>query len=137
MILACLQIYRELLSLVTFLRVHSNSEEVSYLSWQSTYPNLKTTRHIKLKCFLWTKLLENLILSKYFICRCAFNIYKQYFFNSEHSYCTRVKLAASDRHHQLPKLLSINSKNSEFCLHHWRNRYNYPLTHLSSYNSLD
>ena len=27
-IIACLQIYRELLSLVTFLRVHSNSEEV-------------------------------------------------------------------------------------------------------------
>ena len=25
--------------------------------WQSTYPNLKTTRHIKLKFSLWTKLL--------------------------------------------------------------------------------
>ena len=62
MIMACLQIYRELLSLVTFLRVHSNSNKVSYLSLQNTYPNLKTTCHIKLKFFLWTKLLENLSL---------------------------------------------------------------------------
>ena len=63
--MACLQIYRQLLSLATFLRVHSNSKEVSYLSWQNTYPNLKTTCHIKLKFFLWTKLLENLLLAKY------------------------------------------------------------------------
>ena len=65
--MACLQIYRELLSLATFLRVHSNSKEVSYLPWQNTYPNLKTTCHIKLKCFLWTKLIENLLLGKYLI----------------------------------------------------------------------
>ena len=65
MILACLQIYRELLSLVTFLWVHSNSKEVSYLFWQDKYPNLKTTCHIKLKFFLWTKLLENLLHAKY------------------------------------------------------------------------
>ena len=65
--MACLQIYRELLSLTTFLRVHSNSKEVSYLSWQNTYPNLKTTCHIKLKFFLWTKLIENLLLAKYLI----------------------------------------------------------------------
>ena len=67
MIIACLQIYRELLSLATFLRVHSNSEEVSYLSLQNTYPNLKTTCHIKLNLFLWTKLSENLLLEKYLI----------------------------------------------------------------------
>ena len=67
LIMACLQIYRELLSLATFLQAHSNSEEVSYLFWQSTYPNLKTTRHIKLKIFSWTELLENLLLAKYFI----------------------------------------------------------------------
>ena len=65
--MACLQIYRELLSITTFLRVHSNSKEVSYLSWQNTHPNLKTTCHIKLKFFLWTKLLENLLLAKYLI----------------------------------------------------------------------
>ena len=63
MIMAYLQIYRELLFLTTFLRIHSNSKEVSYLSWQNTYPNLKTTCHIKLKFFLWTKLLENLLLA--------------------------------------------------------------------------
>ena len=67
MILTCLQIYRELLSLMTFLRVYSNSREVSYLSWQITYSNLKTTCHKKLKFFLWTKLLENLLHAKYLI----------------------------------------------------------------------
>ena len=65
--MACLQIYRELLSLTTFLRVHSNSKEVSYLSRQNTYPNLKTTCHIKLKFFLWIELLEDLNLAKYLI----------------------------------------------------------------------
>ena len=62
-----LQIYRQLLSLATFLRVHSNSIVVSYLSWQNRYPNLKTTCHIKLKFFLWTTILKNLLLAKYFI----------------------------------------------------------------------
>ena len=65
--MACLQIYWELLSLTTFLRVHSNSEEVSYLSWRNTYPNLNTTWHIKLKFFLRTKLLEKLLLAKYLV----------------------------------------------------------------------
>ena len=67
LILACLQIYQELLLLMTFLRVHSNSKEVSHLSWQNTYPNLKTTCHINLKFLLWNKLLENLFLIKYLI----------------------------------------------------------------------
>ena len=64
---ACVQIYRELLSHATFLRVHWNSEEVSYTSWQNTYPNLSFTCHIKVKFFLWPKLLENLLLAKYLI----------------------------------------------------------------------
>ena len=42
------------------------------LSWHKTYPNLKTTCHIKLKFFLRNKLLENLLLAKYLIYRCAF-----------------------------------------------------------------
>ena len=54
-----LQIYRELGPLATFPRVHSNSKEVSYLSWQNGYPNLSF--------FLWTKLRESLLLAKYFI----------------------------------------------------------------------
>ena len=54
------------MSLTTSLRVHLNSKEASCLSWQNTYPNLKTACHIKLKNFLWTKLLENLLLAKYF-----------------------------------------------------------------------
>ena len=65
--MACLQIYREWLSLATFLRLHSNSKEASYLSWQNTYPYLKITCHIKLKFFLWTKLIEKLLLAKYLI----------------------------------------------------------------------
>ena len=67
LILACLHIYRKLLTLLTFLRVHSNSKVVSYLSWQNTYSNLKTTCHIKWKFFLWTKLLQKLLLAKYLI----------------------------------------------------------------------
>ena len=65
--MACLQIYRELLFLTTFLRVHSNSKKEWYLPWQNAYLNLKITLHMKLKCFLWTKLLENLLLAKYLI----------------------------------------------------------------------
>ena len=42
-----------------------NSEMVSYFSWKNTYSNLKTTCHIKLKYFLWTKPLQNLSLAKY------------------------------------------------------------------------
>ena len=63
----CVRIFQELLLLVTFLWVHSNSKEVSYLIWQNMYLNLKTTCHIKLKVFLWTKLVENLLFAKYFI----------------------------------------------------------------------
>ena len=62
-----LQIYRESLSFAYFLRVHSNSTELSHLAWQIKHLNLKTTCHSKLKFFLWTKLLENLLLAKYLI----------------------------------------------------------------------
>ena len=67
LIMACVQIYRELFSLATFLRVHSNSKEMFYLYWQNRCPNLKTTCHIKLKPFFWTKLLESILLQKYLI----------------------------------------------------------------------
>ena len=84
--MACLQIYRELLSLVTFLRVHSNSKEVSYLSWQNTYPNLKTTCHVKLKIFSWTKLLENLLYAKYLISVTAPLNYKLIYVTRTHDF---------------------------------------------------
>ena len=64
LIMACLQTYRELLSLAPFLRIHSNSKEVSYLYWQNRYPNLKTTCHTKLEFFLWFELLLSLLLAK-------------------------------------------------------------------------
>ena len=67
LIMTCLQIYWKLLSLATFLQVHSNSKEVFYLPCQNRYPNLKTTCRFKLKFFLWTKLLERLLLAKYLI----------------------------------------------------------------------
>ena len=63
----CLQIYREWMSLATFLRVHSNSKEVSFLPWQNKYPNLKTTCHIMPIFFMWTKLPKKLLLAKYLI----------------------------------------------------------------------
>ena len=37
------------------------------LYWQNKYPNLKTTCHIMLKFFLWTKFLKSLHLAKYLI----------------------------------------------------------------------
>ena len=43
------------------------TQEVSCLSWENTHPNLKATFRIKLKLFLWTKLLENLLPAKYLI----------------------------------------------------------------------
>ena len=67
LIMACLQIYPQSLSLATFLRVHSNSKELSYLSWQNKYPNLEISCHIKLIYFFWTKLLDNLLHAKYVI----------------------------------------------------------------------
>ena len=36
-----------------------------FIQTQERYPNLKATCHMKLKCFLWTKLLENLLLAQY------------------------------------------------------------------------
>ena len=67
LILAYLPIYQELLLLVNFLRVSSNSKEVSYLSWQNAYPNLKTSR-IKLKFFWWANPWKTS-----HICHCPFN----------------------------------------------------------------
>ena len=61
------KICHKLLSLATFLPIHSNSKEVSYHPEQNLYPNLKTICHIKSKFFLWTKLLENFLFAKYFM----------------------------------------------------------------------
>ena len=41
-------------------RLFSESIQTLYI-WQSTYPNLKTIRHSKLKFSLWTKFIENLL----------------------------------------------------------------------------
>ena len=65
--MACLQNLPRIIAAGEFSPSSSNSKEVSYLSWQNTTPNLKTTCHIKLKFFLWTKLLEYLLLAKYLI----------------------------------------------------------------------
>ena len=83
----------KLLSLMIFLRVHSNSKEVFYLSWQTTYPNLKTACHIKLKRFLWTWLLESLLLAKYLISITAplTNLSKEFFKKNINSIIKREK----------------------------------------------
>ena len=64
--------------LATFLQVHSNSKEVSYISWQNKYPNLKITYYIKPKFFMWTKLPKNLLLAKYLIYVATTLINKKY-----------------------------------------------------------
>ena len=83
----------KLLSLMIFLRVCSNSKEVYYLSWQTTYPNLKTACHIKLKRFLWTLLLESLLLAKYLISITAplTNLSKEFFKKNINSIIKREK----------------------------------------------
>ena len=74
--MACLQIYREWLSFTTFLWVHSDSKVVCYLSWQNTYPNLKTNCHIKLKKFFLKSTPRKLTPCKIsHVCRCAFESY--------------------------------------------------------------
>ena len=65
--MACLQFYREQLSLATSFRVHLNSKKVSYLPSQNMYPNLKTSCRINSRFLLETKLPKNLLLGKYLI----------------------------------------------------------------------
>ena len=48
-----------------FCRVHSISKEASYLPLDNKYYVLKTTCRIKLKFFLWTKLLKKWLPLKY------------------------------------------------------------------------
>ena len=67
-----------------FSRVHSNSKEVSYLTWQSKYSNLKTTCHIKAKFFVWTKHVKKLLSAKFLISsrtvyQYSWIFWKQYF----------------------------------------------------------
>ena len=99
--MASLQISRELLSLATFLWVHSNSEEVSYLSSQNMYPNLKTPCHIKLNFFLWTKLQENLLLAKYLISVAVplmlRNCFKNHFWKLENCFDKYLRQGRSSR----------------------------------------
>ena len=89
------------MSLATFLWVHSNSEEVSYLSSQNTYPNLKNLCHIKLNFFLWTKLLENLLLAKYLISVAASsmlrNCFKNHFWKLEKCFDKYLRKGRSSR----------------------------------------
>ena len=69
--MTCLQIYREQLSLTTFLRIHSNSKEVSYLPWQSKYPNLKSTcQSVKPICHCSFKVLLHSLVTENFTERC-------------------------------------------------------------------
>ena len=117
--MACLQIYRELLSLTTFLRVHSNSKEVSCLSGQNTYLNLKTTCHIKLTFFFWTKLLENLLLAKYLISVAAPLTFSWIEL--------KVLLTCKDRHNEtffiLPVFVSMFSPSPIYVVSTWSTFY--------------
>ena len=116
--MAYLQIHRELLSVTTFLRVHSNSEEVSCLFWQNTYANLKTTCRIKLKFFLWTNLLENLLLAKYLISVAAPLTF---------SWIELKVLLCKHRHNEtfsiLPIFVSMSSPNPIYVVSIWSTFY--------------
>ena len=50
-----------------FPKFTQTKKEVSYLPWQNMCSNLKIPCHIKQKSFLWTKLLDKLLLAKYLI----------------------------------------------------------------------
>ena len=128
--MACLQIYHELLSLATFLRVHSNSKQLSYLYWQNSYPNLKTIYHIKQKFFLWTKLLESLLLAKYLISvaatlrKLAYRIPPCYCFCKFHSSVKYIFLYAISK-------ISRNSEVTQEILT-WTNKYEHGITKSTS-----
>ena len=53
-----------------FYCVYSNSKDASYLFSVKKDSNLKTSCHVKTKTFLWTKLLENLLLAECLISTC-------------------------------------------------------------------
>ena len=99
--MTCLQIYQKLLSLATFLGVHSNSEELSCLSLQNTYLNWKITCHINLNFLLWTKLLENLLFAKYLISVAVPLWKKSYHYQIYH--CLRVKTSLYQKLFQTEK----------------------------------
>ena len=65
-----------------------------YLSWQNSYPKLSTC-HIKLKFFLWTRLLESLLLAKYLISVAAtlIRMKNQIFFSVHDNNLTKKLLA--------------------------------------------
>ena len=80
LIMACLKNYQDLSNLTTFLRVHSNSKEITYLSTsfylsQNAYPNLKNYLPYQAKIFLVNLTPKELTPFKIsLICRCAFHL---------------------------------------------------------------
>ena len=115
--MACLQVYRQWFLLAAFLRVYTNSSEVSCLSCQ--YPNLKTTFHIKLEFFFWTKLLENLLLAKYLISVAAPLTFSWIEL--------KVLLTCKDRHNEtffiLPVFVSMFSPSPIYVVSTWSTFY--------------
>ena len=72
LIMACLQIYQELSNLPTFLRVHSNLKEVSYLLIKYV-SSLENYLSYQAKCFFVNLTPKELTPCKIsHICRCAF-----------------------------------------------------------------
>ena len=72
-------LFTNLLRIIVACDFWPTSEELSYLSWQNTCFNLSSTCHIKLKFFLWTKLLQNLLLAKYLLSVAALLKTKSFF----------------------------------------------------------
>ena len=60
-------LFTNLLRIIVVCDFSPSSFKLTYLSWQNRYLTLKTTCKIKLKFFLWTKLLKRLLFAKYLI----------------------------------------------------------------------
>ena len=103
LIMACLQIYREVLPLAIFLPSSFRLKRgilpllTKYLSYSEEMHILKTTCHIKLRFFLWTKLLEKLLLVKYliFVAANLILLKKRHFstFQNKSSETSRIQIA--------------------------------------------
>ena len=81
-------------------------------SLDNKYPNLKTTCYIKLKYFLWTKLLENLLLAVIsHICHCDFNLIFILKMNCKCGLKFKLELARVGNRNSVSKRSMISKKN--------------------------
>ena len=98
--------------LTTFLRVHLNSKEVSFLSWQNV-SYIENYFSYQVRFFLWTKLLKTLLLAKYLISVAA-PLSLRYFQLFAQEVCKFQKWAHA---HISKSERCFNVKSSTYCFH--------------------